>query len=95
MIENLLIIIPNDLRVILHLLVGVLRCSFRLLKHRIVFQMSSCLQIPLFIAAGGQAKMMSPSCGRCTLRDEYNYQNSEDESKHFLVLCWVISNTKW
>uniref|UniRef100_M8BSZ1 B3 domain-containing protein n=1 Tax=Aegilops tauschii TaxID=37682 RepID=M8BSZ1_AEGTA len=39
-----------------------------------------------FCAAGGQAKTMSPSCGRCTQRDEYNYKNLEDENKHFLVL---------
>ncbi|XBI33146.1 hypothetical protein VPH35_056508 [Triticum aestivum] len=29
---------------------------------------------------------MSPSCGRCTRRDEYIYRNSEDENKHFLML---------
>ncbi|XBI33147.1 hypothetical protein VPH35_056509 [Triticum aestivum] len=29
---------------------------------------------------------MSPSCGRCTRRDVYNYRNSEDENKHFLML---------
>ncbi|KAM3223914.1 hypothetical protein ACQJBY_057360 [Aegilops geniculata] len=29
---------------------------------------------------------MSPFCGRCTLRDKYNYKNLEDKNKHFLVL---------
>ena len=29
---------------------------------------------------------MSPSCGRCTQRDEFNYKNLVDENKHFLVL---------
>ena len=43
-----------------------------LLIYQAVYEISSCLYIPLFITASGQAKMMSPCCGRCTLGDEYN-----------------------